>query len=134
MRMRQHRVPEGAAIEALERLDIAHVARKRLGELPSGVQKLVDLARAILAGPSVLLLDEPTSGVSAEERQLVRQALDDLRTEGRTIMVIDHDPGFVASCCDRVVCMNFGTVLVTGTPDEVLSSDEVRRSYLGDIV
>src|SRR5438093_971567 len=83
----------------------ADVAQRRLGELPTGVQKLVDLARAILAGPSVLLLDEPTSGVSVEERQLVRRALDDLRTEGRTIMVIDHDPGFVAACCDRVACM-----------------------------
>ena len=63
---------------------------------------------------------------------LSQETFDDLRTEGRTIMVIDHDPGFVAACCDRVACMNFGKVLVTGTPDEVLSSDEVRRSYLGD--
>jgi ABC-type branched-subunit amino acid transport system ATPase component len=132
-RMRGHRGDEGPAMEALERLENGHIAHDRLGELPSGVQKLVDLARAILGGPSLLLLDEPTSGVSAEERQLIRSTLDDLRAEGRTIMVIDHDPGFVASCCDRVACMNFGTVLVTGTPDEVLASDEVRRSYLGDI-
>jgi len=133
LRMRQHRTDEGPAMEALERVALADVAHTRLGELPSGVQKLVDLARAILAGRSVLLLDEPTSGVGAQERRLVKEVLDELRAEGRTIVVIDHDPGFVASCCDRVVCMNFGRVLVSGTPDEVLSSDEVRRSYLGDV-
>ena len=123
----------GAAMDALERLALADVAHTRVGELPSGVQKLVDLARAILAGRSVLLLDEPTSGVGAHERRLVRSVLDELGAEGRTIVVVDHDPGFVASCCERVVCMNFGAVLVTGPPDEVLASDEVRRSYLGDV-
>ena len=133
LRLRAHRAGGGAAMDALERLALADVAHTRVGELPSGVQKLVDLARAILAGRSVLLLDEPTSGVGAHERRLVRSVLDELGAEGRTIVVVDHDPGFVASCCERIVCMNFGAVLVTGPPDEVLASDEVRRSYLGDV-
>jgi branched-chain amino acid transport system ATP-binding protein len=142
LRLRAHRDKGGeageggersAAMDALERLALADVAHTRVGELPSGVQKLVDLARAILAGRSVLLLDEPTSGVGSHERRLVRSVLDELGAEGRTIVVVDHDPGFVASCCERVVCMNFGAVLVTGPPDEVLGSDEVRRSYLGDV-
>ena len=130
---RADRGDRGPAMEALERLALADVAHTRVGELPSGVQKLVDLARAILAGRSVLLLDEPTSGVGAPERRLVASVLAELGEEGRTIVVVDHDPGFVAACCERVVCMNFGAVLVTGPPDEVLASDEVRRSYLGDV-
>jgi branched-chain amino acid transport system ATP-binding protein len=136
LRLRAHRGKGGersAAMDALDRLALADVAHTRVGELPSGVQKLVDLARAILAGRSVLLLDEPTSGVGTHERRLVRSVLDELGAEGRTIVVVDHDPGFVASCCERVVCMNFGAALVTGPPDEVLASDEVRRSYLGDV-
>ena len=76
LRLRAHRAGDGAAMEALERLALADVAHARVGELPSGVQKLVDLARAILAGRSVLLLDEPTSGVGAHERRLVRSVLD----------------------------------------------------------
>ena len=131
MRLRHHRGSGGPAMEALARLSLEGVAHTRLGELPGGVQKLVDLARAMLAGTSVLLLDEPTSGVGAADRRVVERALDSVRAEGRTVVVIDHDPGFVAACCSRVLCMNFGRVLVSGPPDDVLASDEVRTSYLG---
>ncbi|WP_106400912.1 ABC transporter ATP-binding protein [Actinocorallia populi] len=120
------------AAEALELLGLADHAERPLGELSSAVQKLVDIARAVVAGTHLLLLDEPTSGVSAQERGMVSDALDRLRGLGRTIVLIDHDPGFVTGNCDRLMAMNFGQVLHVGEPDEVMNNETVKRSYLGE--
>lgn len=119
------------AMEALELLDLTSYADRPLGELSSAVQKLADMARALAAGTELVLLDEPTSGVSATERGAIGEALAEMRRLGRTIVLIDHDPGFVVSNCDQLMAMNFGEVLRVGEPGEVMSSPEVKRSYLG---
>lgn len=119
------------AMEALELLDLTTYANRPLGELSSAVQKLADMARALAAGTELILLDEPTSGVSATERGAIGEALAEMRRLGRTIVLIDHDPGFVVSNCDQLMAMNFGEVLRVGEPGEVMSSPEVKRSYLG---
>jgi len=120
------------AAHALEQLGLARYADRPLGELSSAVQKLVDIARAVVAGTDLLLLDEPTSGVSGQERGMIGEALGRLRGLGRTIVLIDHDPGFATANCDRLLAMNFGEVLHVGTPDEVLNHEVVKRSYLGE--
>ena len=121
-----------AAAEALAQLGLTHYADRPLGELSSAVQKLVDIARAVVAGTHLILLDEPTSGVSAQERGLIADALGRLRQLGRTILLIDHDPGFATNNCDRLMAMNFGQVLHIGQPDDVMNHDIVKRSYLGE--
>ncbi len=123
--------PDRAA-DALARFGLTQYAGRPLGELSSAVQKLVDLARAVVSGTHLLLLDEPTSGVSGRARGSISQALQQLRELGRTTVLIDHDPGFVVANCNRVLAMNFGEVLHIGLPDEVMSNQVVKRSYLGE--
>jgi branched-chain amino acid transport system ATP-binding protein len=117
---------------ALAQLGLTEYADRPLGELSSAVQKLVDIARAVVAGTHLILLDEPTSGVSGQERGMIADALGRLRQLGRTIVLIDHDPGFATNNCDRLMAMNFGQVLHVGRPDEVMNNEVVRRSYLGE--
>lgn len=124
--------PQTRAMEVLELLGLVPYANRPLGELSSAVQKLADMARAMAVGTELILLDEPTSGVSSQERSAITEALNRMRSLGRTIMLIDHDPGFVMANCDRLMAMNFGEVLRVGEPREVMTSDEVKKSYLGD--
>jgi branched-chain amino acid transport system ATP-binding protein len=120
------------AAAVLEQLGLTRYAGRPLGELSSAVQKLVDIARSVVAGTDLLLLDEPTSGVSGHERGMIAEALGRLRQLGRTIVLIDHDPGFATANCDRLMAMNFGEVLHVGKPDEVMNNEVVKRSYLGE--
>jgi len=120
------------AIEVLDLLGLTAYAERPLGELSTAVQKLADMARAVAVGTELVLLDEPTSGVSAKERGVIAEALQTMRGLGRTIVLIDHDPGFVVANCDSLMAMNFGEVLRVGEPREVMASAEVRKSYLGE--
>jgi branched-chain amino acid transport system ATP-binding protein len=131
-RRRAGRSGPDAAAEALEQLGLARYADRPLGELSSAVQKLVDIARAVVAGTHLILLDEPTSGVSGLERGMIADTLGRLRGLGRTIVLIDHDPGFATNNCDRLMAMNFGQVLHVGRPDEVMNNEVVKRAYLGE--
>jgi ABC-type branched-subunit amino acid transport system ATPase component len=129
LRFGAHRRELAAA--TLDQLGLSRYADRPLTELSNAVQKLVDIARAVVAGTHLLLLDEPTSGVSGRERGMIADALGRLRELGRTILLIDHDPGFATANCDRLMAMNFGQVLHIGPPDEVLDHEVVKRSYLG---
>lgn len=131
-RRRAERAARDGGMEALRQLGLEQYADRPLSELSSAVQKLADIARAVVAGGELLLLDEPTSGVSGHERGAIGEALLRLRELGRTIVLIDHDPGFVTGNCDRLMAMNFGEVLHVGPPDEVMNSEPVKRSYLGE--
>ena len=133
IRFRGHRRPDRKTVEALEMLHLTDFAEHPLHELSTAVQKLVDMARAVASGDTLLLLDEPTSGVSQSDRAVIANALKSLRDSGRTIVMIDHDPAFVVANSDRLMAMNFGRVLRVGTPTEVMQDDEVRRSYLGEM-
>jgi branched-chain amino acid transport system ATP-binding protein len=119
------------ATRVLDDFGLIPYADRPLGELSSALQKLVDIARAVVSGTHLLLLDEPTSGVSGQARGAIADALQYLKKLGRTVVLIDHDPGFVVSNCDRVLAMNFGEVLHIGQPDEVMDNEVVKRSYLG---
>jgi branched-chain amino acid transport system ATP-binding protein len=124
--------PTTRAAEALELFGLTRYADRPLSELSSAVQKTVDIARAVVSGTHLLLLDEPTSGVSGQARGAIADVLGTLRGLGRTVVLIDHDPGFVVDNCDRAMAMNFGEVLHIGTPDEVMRNETVKRSYLGE--
>jgi branched-chain amino acid transport system ATP-binding protein len=103
-----------------------------VGQLPYGLQKRVDLARALAMEPQVLLLDEPMAGMNVEEKQDMCRFIMDVKDEfGTTIVLIEHDMGVVMDISDRVVVLDYGKKIGDGTPDEVRANDEVIQAYLG---
>jgi branched-chain amino acid transport system ATP-binding protein len=103
-----------------------------VGRLPYGLQKRVELARALAAEPDLLLLDEPMAGMNVEEKQdMCRFVLDVNDQFGTTIVLIEHDMGVVMDISDRVVVLDYGKKIGDGTPDEVMKNPEVIQAYLG---
>ena len=128
---RRERKDTQDALALLDCFGLGGLAGKQLSELPYGLRKLVDILRAINAKPRLLLLDEPTSGTATEDRAVLRDALRLATSQGVTAVVIDHDIGFVADLCGRVLVMNFGKELGMGQPGEVLARSDVRAAYTG---
>ena len=123
----RHRVEE-----IIDFLEIQHIRRTPVGKLPYGLQKRVELARALAAEPRLLLLDEPMAGMNVEEKQdMCRFVLDVNEQYGTTIVLIEHDMGVVMDISDRVLVLDYGKKIGDGTPDEVRSSQAVIDAYLG---
>ena len=120
-------------IEALiDFLDLAPHRNARVASLPYGVRKVVELARALATEPTLLLLDEPASGLNPEETRDLAFWIDDIRHElGVTIVMIEHDMSLVAEVADQVLAMNLGRAIAQGTSAEVRAHPEVIASYLG---
>ncbi|HEX6313115.1 MAG TPA: ABC transporter ATP-binding protein [Acidimicrobiia bacterium] len=132
-RRRYERERRRRAEEVLEFCGLTAIANEPAGSLPIGTSRMVEVARALVDPPRVLLLDEPTSGL--EEREVAR--LHDLiRAIGRehscAVLVVEHDVGFVMDLCDRVVVLELGRVLAAGRPEEIQSNTAVRTAYLGE--
>ena len=118
--------------EIIDFLEIQHIRKTPVGRLPYGLQKRVELARALAAEPSMLLLDEPMAGMNVEEKQdMCRFVLDVNEQYGTTIVLIEHDMGVVMDISDRVVVLDYGRKIGDGTPDEVRSNQAVIDAYLG---
>jgi branched-chain amino acid transport system ATP-binding protein len=113
-------------------LEIQHIRKTPVGRLPYGLQKRVELGRALAAQPRILLLDEPMAGMNVEEKQdMCRFILDVNEQFGTTIVLIEHDMGVVMDISDRVVVLDYGRKIGDGTPDEVRANHEVINAYLG---
>jgi branched-chain amino acid transport system ATP-binding protein len=118
--------------EVIDFLDIEHIRKTPVGRLPYGLQKRVELGRALAAEPQILLLDEPMAGMNVEEKQdMCRFILDVNDQLGTTIVLIEHDMGVVMDISDRVVVLDYGKKIGDGVPDEVKSNPEVIAAYLG---
>lgn len=115
----------------LQRIGMADQMDELAGNLALGPQRLMEIARALCADPALLLLDEPAAGLRHKEKQALADVLRQLRGEGLSILLVEHDMDLVMALTDRVVVMEFGTKLMEGTPAEVQASPKVRAAYLG---
>ena len=118
--------------EIIDFLEIQHVRKTPVGRLPYGLQKRVELGRALAAEPSLLLLDEPMAGMNVEEKQDMCRFILDVNDEfGTTIVLIEHDMGVVMDISDRVVVLDYGKKIGDSPPDEVRQNPAVIAAYLG---
>ncbi|CAN5340824.1 branched-chain amino acid ABC transporter ATP-binding protein/permease [soil metagenome] len=115
----------------LKRIGMHEHMHELAGNLALGPQRLMEIARALCSDPSLLLLDEPAAGLRHKEKEGLAEVLRQLRGEGMSILLVEHDMDLVMSVTDRVVVMEFGTRLMEGTPQEVQASPAVRAAYLG---
>ncbi|MDQ2927326.1 MAG: branched-chain amino acid ABC transporter ATP-binding protein/permease [Pseudomonadota bacterium] len=115
----------------LKRIGMGELMHEQAGNLALGQQRLMEIARALAADPTLLLLDEPAAGLRLKEKEGLANVLRQLRGEGLSILLVEHDMDLVMGLVDRVVVMEFGTKLIEGTPDEVQASPAVRAAYLG---
>jgi branched-chain amino acid transport system ATP-binding protein len=131
-RREERRLREEVEREVLEFLEIEHLRRRKVGSLAYGLQKRVELARALAMRPRLLLLDEPIAGMTEEETEdMARFILDIQEQRGVTVVLVEHDMGVVMDLSDRVVVLSFGEKIAEGTPAEVQGDANVVAAYLG---
>src|SRR5699024_7134360 len=126
---------EAAAIEhaarCLARVGLADKSDGDAGSLSYGDQRRLEIARALAADPSVLILDEPAAGMNHVEADSLSELIGSLADEGLTILLIEHNVGMVMKTCDRVVVLDFGEVIASGPPAEIADDEAVIEVYLG---
>ena len=123
----------GRVEKIIDLLDLQSARNQFVGALPYGIQKLVELGRALALEPELLLLDEPSAGMNSEEKQDLIFWIKDIQDELQvTILLIEHDMKMVMDISDRILVMNFGTSITTGAPDDVQKHPEVIKAYLGE--
>ena len=119
--------------DIIDLLEIQAIRDKPVGSLAYGLQKRVELGRALAMKPAILLLDEPMAGMNAEEKEdMARFVLDVNEEHGVTIVLIEHDMGVIMDISDRIAVLNFGQKIGDGTPDEVRQNEAVIKAYLGE--
>ncbi|CAN5520484.1 ABC transporter ATP-binding protein [soil metagenome] len=120
--------------ELIDLLNLREACGKPVGLLPYGTRKLIELGRALAMEPSVLLMDEPVAGMNREERDHMAQTIHSVRSVlGTTVVLVEHDVGFVMDLADRVLVLEFGRVITVGAPDVVRNDPRVIEAYLGSV-
>jgi branched-chain amino acid transport system permease protein len=121
------------ARRAIDRVGLGGQAFDTAGSLPLGRQRIAEIARALAADPSLLLLDEPAAGLRYREKQDLARLLRSLNAQGMTILLVEHDMDFVMGLTDRLVVMDFGEKLAEGRPQDIQRNPVVLEAYLGGV-
>ena len=119
------------SMEILKRIGLEKSAGVLAGNLSYGMQRKVEIARALALDPKILLLDEPAAGMNPLETDSLMEFIKALNADGYTIAVIEHDMRFIMQSCNRILVLNFGQKILEGTPDEVRNNEEVQTAYFG---
>ncbi|MFI0242513.1 ATP-binding cassette domain-containing protein [Streptomyces sp. NPDC016845] len=130
--LRQERRLRTQADDILARYGLADFADAEPTSLPYGIQRRIEIARAMAARPRLLLLDEPAAGLNGEEVQQLVRIVRSIRDSGTTVILIEHNMGLVMSLCEKVTVLSSGKIIAEGTPQEVVATPEVIEAYLGD--
>lgn len=128
---KEERAIREAAVELLNEMELGEYKDEATSSLSHGMQKALGLCIALAAKPKMLLLDEPTAGMSASETSHITSRIGRARDQGQTIMLVEHDLKMVMGMCDRIVVLNFGNKIAEGTPREVAADESVISAYLG---
>jgi branched-chain amino acid transport system ATP-binding protein len=129
----EERAHRAAALETLEFIGIAEHAAARVRELPFGLRKQIELARAVAMEPKLVLLDEPVAGLSEAERAQMTAAIRRVHQErGLTLLLVEHDMGMVMQVAQRILVLDFGRTIAIGSPTEIQRDERVIRAYLGE--
>ena len=129
----EERVIRAESMELLERVGLSERAEQAAGTLPYGLQRRLEIARALSLRPRLLLLDEPAAGMNPEEVYALNQLIAHIHGDFKlTILLIEHHMDMVMEICPNIVCMNFGAKIAEGTPDEIRNHPEVLKAYLGE--
>ena len=130
---RMEKATRDESMELLERVGLADRADQAAGNLPYGLQRRLEIARAISLRPDLLLLDEPAAGMNAEEVEQLNELIKLIHSDfNLTILLIEHHMDMVMEICPHIVCMNFGAKIAEGSPDEIQTHPEVLKAYLGE--
>jgi branched-chain amino acid transport system ATP-binding protein len=130
---KMERAAREESMTLLERVGLADRANQAAGTLPYGLQRRLEIARAISLKPELLLLDEPAAGMNAEEVEQLNVLIRDIHRDfNLTILLIEHHMDMVMEICPHIICMNFGAKIAEGSPDEIQRHPEVLKAYLGE--
>jgi branched-chain amino acid transport system ATP-binding protein len=117
------------AEEILERTGLIQIKSQLAGSLPQGLKRVLEIAIALATSPRLLLLDEPTAGMSHNETQIIKNLIEQLNSQGLTIILVEHNMRLVMDVCERVIVLNFGQKLAEGPPQEISNNRDVIDAY-----
>ena len=117
----------------LHRVGVTSDPDRQVSTLPTGEARLVELARALAINPKLICLDEPCSGLDDSETRLLGELLRELASEGRGVLIVEHDMDLVLRICDRIYVLDFGEIIAVGTPEEIRDDPVVQSAYLGTV-
>jgi ABC-type branched-subunit amino acid transport system ATPase component len=121
-----------AVLSAIEFVGLKAKPQTKVGTLGAGERRLVELARAVVGQPRVILLDEPAAGLPDEESVRTSQVIQKIPDElGALVILVDHDMSLVSACCSKTAVLDFGKLIASGNTQDVLRNDEVKKAYLG---